>query len=89
MALFWQSPVGCLPHSEHKLHWLPFSWVARTVNSLLSCQIQAAAVTCCKSLTWNKLAQSVQGSCQQGEKMLLVWLHAADFMLGQVSLVLP
>lgn len=68
MALFWQSPVGCLPHSEHKLHWLPFSWVARTLNSLLSCQIQAAAVTCCKSLTWNKLAQSVQGSCQQGGK---------------------
>lgn len=43
----WQSPApGCL-----------HSWAARTVNSLSSCQIQAATVTCCKSLARNKLPQ--------------------------------
>lgn len=63
VALPWQSPAGCLPDSEHKPHRLPFLLAAGMVNSRSSCQIQAATVTCCESLTRNKLAQSVQALC--------------------------
>ncbi|XP_075019567.1 coiled-coil domain-containing protein 86 isoform X1 [Calonectris borealis] len=58
-------PAGCLPHKPHRP---PFSRASGTVNSLSSCQIQAATVTCCESLSRNKLAQSVQASCRGGEK---------------------